>query len=340
MQILLLMMAFLGVAVAVSASSTTGPDPQIILDSANPAQLSAFGFFDGGAQHPAPQLIAYSLRTPLFSDYAEKQRFMYLPGDGKLTAQAGTGRLIFPVGAALIKNFGYVDKNGILQIIETRVLLRRVQGWVALPYVWRADHKDADLRVGGTRIPINFISPRGHPMQISYGVPNKNQCKQCHSLHQEIVPIGPVLGNIRFPDSQSRDRLWARLDAPKTEFPLWAKWDDRTSGTLDARAKSYLRINCGHCHNPNGSASNSGLFLDGQQYDAANSGVGKRPVAAGQGSGNLDFVIAPGKPDQSILIYRMKSLDPGAAMPELGRATVHEEGVELLEQWIGSMPTL
>ena len=67
-------------------------------------------------------------------------------------------------------------------------------------------------------------------------------------------------------------------------------------------------------------------------------GVGKRPVAAGRASGNLDFIIEPGKPDRSILISRMKSTDPGIAMPELGRATAHVEAIQLLEKWIGAMP--
>jgi hypothetical protein len=33
----------------------------------------------------------------------------------------------------------------------------------------------------------------------------------------------------------------------------------------------------------------------------------------------------------------MASLEPGIAMPELGRATVHEEGLALIRQWIGEM---
>lgn len=48
--------------------------------------------------------------------------------------------------------------------------------------------------------------------------------------------------------------------------------------------------------------------------------------------------IVPGAPDASILLYRMESTDPGIAMPELGRATVHKEGVALVRQWIESMP--
>ena len=60
--------------------------------------------------------------------------------------------------------------------------------------------------------------------------------------------------------------------------------------------------------------------------------------AAGRGSGGMDFAIAPGEPDRSFLIYRLESTEPGIAMPELGRSTVHKEGAALLRQWIAEMP--
>jgi hypothetical protein len=66
-------------------------------------------------------------------------------------------------------------------------------------------------------------------------------------------------------------------------------------------------------------------------------GVGKTPVAAGRGSGNLRFSIVPGKPDESIILYRLKSTDPGVMMPELGRTQMQPEAVALIREWIGVM---
>lgn len=63
-------------------------------------------------------------------------------------------------------------------------------------------------------------------------------------------------------------------------------------------------------------------------------GINKRPVAAGRGSGGFDFDIVPGDPDRSILAHRMKSAEPGIAMPELGKATVDPEGIAAVERWI------
>jgi hypothetical protein len=63
-------------------------------------------------------------------------------------------------------------------------------------------------------------------------------------------------------------------------------------------------------------------------------GIKKKPVAAGRGSGNKLYSIAPGSPEESILLYRMQSIDPGIMMPESGRTLTHKEGVKLIEEWI------
>lgn len=303
-----------------------------------PRKLSEFGFFAGpGATRPAPALVAYSLRTPLFSDYAEKQRYVYVPTGLKVAADS-EGRLEFPVGSALIKTFGY-GSGAAFRPIETRVLLRRANGWEALPYVWNADLSDAELKIAGTRLPVTVTRPDGQRVQISYAVPNKNQCKECHSSAGAVVPIGPVAANLAIaPDKAAafRQRIdWA--GAPINADG--AVWNNSATGSLDQRARAYLMVNCAHCHNPRGSASNSGLFFNyAAAADRTSTGLYKRPVAAGRGSGGREFDIAPGRPDQSIMVHRMSSTEPGVAMPEVGRSMVHEEGVALIRQWISSLP--
>ena len=46
----------------------------------------------------------------------------------------------------------------------------------------------------------------------------------------------------------------------------------------------------------------------------------------------------PGKPDESILVYRVTSDEPGVMMPEMGRNTTDTEGVDLIRALIASMP--
>ena len=80
-------------------------------------------------------------------------------------------------------------------------------------------------------------------------------------------------------------------------------------------------------------------MLDLEEQRAAKIGIGKRPVAAGKGSGDLETDLVPGRPDASIIAYRMGSTDPGVMMPELGRSVVHEEGLALVRDYIARMRT-
>jgi uncharacterized repeat protein (TIGR03806 family) len=313
-----------------------GVNDAAITADAWPAHLSDYGFFtDLAKRTPASRVAAYDLETPLFSDYAVKQRFLYVPA-GATARYDAQQPFDLPVGSALIKTFGYMQ-SGAFRALETRLLLRRASGWVALPYVWNAEGTDADLKRAGTRIPVTFSDPSGTARTISYAVPNQNQCKECHALGGAITPIGIKARYLNHQGQLQWLVAGGLLDRAPADAPRVARWDD-PAAPLDARARAYLEINCAHCHNPEGAASNSGLFLELARPASEITGILKRPVAAGRGSGEFAFVIAPGDPDKSILLYRMQSIDPGIAMPELGRATVHTEGVALLRQWIAAMP--
>lgn len=301
-----------------------------------PAKLSDYGFFaDLAKRTPTARVVGYDLETPLFSDYTAKQRFIYVPGGAQAKYDAKAA-FDFPVGSALIKTFGY-GTGAAFKPIETRLLLRRASGWVAIPYVWNAEGTDALVRRAGTRLPVNFTDPSGRARQISYAVPNQNQCKDCHALSGQIAPIGPKARYLNHHGQLQALVKAGLLDRAPANAPRVARWDD-PKAPLNARARAYLEINCAHCHNPAGAASNSGLFLELDRTDPVALGIGKRPVAAGRGSGGRDFAIAPGNAEGSILIYRLRSTDPGIAMPELGRATAHDEGIALLSEWIETLP--
>jgi uncharacterized repeat protein (TIGR03806 family) len=323
---------------ALSSASPLPPvNDALILGDTLPARLSEFRLLRGKqGETPNARVTPYSLNTPLFSDYAEKFRYVYVP-NGKSIGYRQDGVLDFPVGSVLIKSFGYPadfrKPSENIRILETRLLIRRTSGWVALPYVWNADGSDAELRRVGKRIDVSWVHGDGSKRTISYAVPNVNQCKDCHGLDGVMTPIGPKARNLA-------SGLFATgliKGAQKTR-EIMPVWDDPKSGSIDARARAYLDVNCGHCHNPRGAASNSGLNLTWETRDRIALGVGKRPVAAGQGGGQFAYDVKPGEPDQSIMIYRLASTEPGTAMPELGRATAHEEGLALLRQWIREMP--
>jgi uncharacterized repeat protein (TIGR03806 family) len=162
-----------------------------------------------------------------------------------------------------------------------------------------------------------------------------------------MTPIGPSARQLNREDiyqSTSINQLshWAEegiltmLPNKMSEVPKLANYNDPLAN-IDDRAKAYLDINCAHCHNKVGQAQTSGLYLDWKQSDHTAFGFNKSPIAAGRGSGDLKYDIVPGKPEESILLHRMKSTDPGVMMPELSRSLVHNEGVELIREWIKRM---
>ena len=309
--------------------------------------LDAYGLFkDAGGRVASDGLTPYALNTPLFSDYAEKFRWVHLPPGAK-AAWRDTGVLELPVGAVLVKTFAYPadfrepDRN--VRFMETRLLIHRASGWVPLTYVWNEAGDQAVLKRAGFRRGVSFIDAKGTKVAFSYAVPNVNQCKECHQVDGALKPIGPKARNLNgdFPYASgsenqlahwTRTGLLAGAPAPAT-VPAVARADD-PHADVPARARAYLDANCGHCHNAHGIADNSGLFLDWEQSDPVARGLGKRPVAAGRASGDLDYDIAPGRPDKSILIHRMASRDPGVMMPELGRALVDDEGLALVRAYV------
>ncbi|MCA1749962.1 MAG: hypothetical protein LC634_10735 [Sphingomonadales bacterium] len=320
---------------ALVSASAPAPAPvalNLVTGDTLPERLSDFHFFtDSNAQVPNERVTPYTINTQLFSDYAAKQRFVYVP-PGLTAAYNPDEAFDFPIGSAFIKSFGYPadfrDPDAEIRLIETRVLLRRAEGWVALPYVWNAEGTDAVLRRGGARLPASWIDESGERQQISYRVPNQNQCKTCHELDDEIALLGPKARNL---NDGARMASWVDagiLDRAPADAPRVPVWDDPEDGTLEARARGYLDVNC---------ASNSGLFLTYDEADPVALGILKRPVAAGRGSGGRAFDIAPGDPEDSILLFRMEASDPGIAMPELGRELLHREGIALIHAYIARM---
>ncbi|HIA12977.1 MAG TPA: hypothetical protein EYN69_13040 [Flavobacteriales bacterium] len=231
--------------------------------------------------------------------------------------------------------------------METRLLVNRESGWDALAYIWNDEQTEAVLEIAGGVKQVKWKSKNGEVVETPYIIPNKNQCKGCHVGDGKFLPIGPKARNMNS-DYDYNGRVENQLERWKKmgyltglpdarEIPHVAKWDDEQSGTLEERALAYLEVNCGTCHNRKGPAHTTGLYLTVFEKQPAHLGICKSPVAAGQGSGGRSYDIVPGKPEESILPFRMESTNPGIMMPELGRKLVHKEGVELIKQWISSI---
>jgi uncharacterized repeat protein (TIGR03806 family) len=321
-----------------------------------PEKLSAYGLFrgNGATQEPVEGVVPYDLNTPLFSDYTEKLRFIKLPTGGKV--EYHTADVFgFPVGTVIAKTFAYPhDMNDPAigrRLLETRILEHRPDGWVGLPYIWNKEQTEATLDIAGDTVDVSWRHTDGEQRTNRYLIPNVNQCKGCHEADGTDKPMRPI-----GPTARQLNREFTYADGKENQLDRWTKlamfwtevdrasapklpvWDDPSTGSVNDRARAWLEINCAHCHNPDGPAKNSGLDLQFAQNTPAKYGVFKSPVAAGRGTGGRLYDIVPGKPDESIFMYRIASDQPQIMMPELGKRMIHAEGVELIREWIAEMP--
>jgi uncharacterized repeat protein (TIGR03806 family) len=309
--------------------------------------LSEYQFFKGELKllQPNDGIIPYDLNTPLFSSYAEKARFIQLPKGSKATYNVDSV-FTLPIGTVLIKNFyfpnDFRDQSKGRRILETRLLVHQIEGWATYQYIWNKEQTEAIFEPIGDITTVEYIDAAGKKISAPYVIPTQAQCMGCHKQNGFLQPIGIAARHLNGDHNyttgkQNQLQYWQQhgmIELPATSIPANAVWNKEQSGTLEQRARAYLDINCGHCHNTNGPGSSSGLFLDIHETDATKLGINKTPVAAGRASGNLSFDIHPGKPEKSIVIYRMRSTDPGIAMPEVGREQLHKEGIALISQWI------
>ncbi len=327
-----------------------------------PQKLSEWGlvWISDNSIRIADDSFTYTLNTPLFSDYSLKLRTLRIPKNQSATYDAAAS-FVFPVGTVVSKTFFYqIDDNRSISLasdwdnslenldtddihlIETRLLVRQENGWEALPYVWRGS--DAYLKITGELKELPIV---GSDKKIPYLVPSKNQCASCHVTDHTkgaLLPIGLKARHLNHAKTSHGENQLTFLKntnqlsgfSTPSESPANADYNN-PDDTLDRRARSYLDINCSHCHNVKGPADTSALLLEHSNFDPRSYGVCKPPIASGRGSGGLLYSIVPGEAHSSIMSFRLSSRDPAEMMPELGRTLVHKEGLELINQWIDSM---
>lgn len=325
------------------------------------AELTRYNLFSEVSLNtltPSEKGIPYDLNTALFSDYAQKERVIFLP-EGTQIQYEEEKAFEFPVGTIISKTFylpeGFQRKDGKkTKKLETRILIHQPKEWFAVSYVWNSEGTEAYISYSGENIPIQIEKEGFDKKEFIYSVPSRNQCAQCHQSYEEkaqkIVPIGPKARHLnreyeyQTPQGKvTKNQLeYMKEKGVLVGLPLWnipklPKLEDETA-SVESRARAYLDINCAHCHNEKGAAGmNSKLVLTHNEKDLSNLGVCQTPGSAGKGGGGLRFDIVPGEPDKSILLYRAATTESGAMMPQIGRAITHKEGVEILRKWIASL---
>ena len=198
------------------------PAPLYLPEGENyPEKLSDWGQLQRSQGFIAPiaEALPYDLNTPLFTDYAHKLRTVWMPAG--TSAGYGEAHFDYPLGTVISKTFYYPkDAQGRLlqheqdvrdpqrglelarvQLIETRLLLKQKNGWVALPYVWDEQQQDARLEWAGDSRALSLLTAQGNAQSVDYQVPDANQCAGCHeeSAGQGNNPLGPKARHLNKP---------------------------------------------------------------------------------------------------------------------------------------------
>jgi|TARA_B110000444_G_scaffold250530_1_gene277102 uncharacterized repeat protein (TIGR03806 family) len=317
--------------------------------------LSEYNFFNGAlnAIEPAYGVLPYEPISSLFTDYAVKERFVWVPVGETASFDQNNKSLDFPTGSALIKMFYYnnVLPTNTTKIIETRVMVKTQNGWDFAEYVWNEAQTEAFLETteDGGYTEVNWLQD-GQERFVNYRIPAKQQCVICHSNDFETVPLGIKPQNINsfltYDDGPS-NQLQKLIDFGYLEDALPSNittvvdWED-ASNSLEQRAKSYLDINCGNCHIDGGQGDYRAIrlgYTDTLNNDE-NAGVcveGDTPIPVGGGT-FITKLIAPEDSENSIIYYRMSVTgDEAYKMPQFGQSLVHTEALALMEDWINSI---
>jgi hypothetical protein len=338
-------------AEAVTGDPATAEATRRGATSRAPLRLSETGLHEAsGAIDPRNR--PFVPQYPLWSDGAAKSRWIRLPEGAKIDV-SDVDAWRFPVGTTFWKEFAWRGRK-----VETR-MIRKVgdDEWLFATYAWTEDQRDA-LLAPEIGIPDAVETARGkrHP------IPGIADCKACHRSSPAVVlgfnalqlsddrdPLAPHAEPL-VPDAVSLRSLVEtdRLHPPRPDLALRPP-RIRASDPTARAALGYLSANCGGCHNDRGPLARLGLvLLHDVARDGAQAGTALEParVTAVEAPGRYVLpgvppddsrIVAPGAPERSTLLHRMRSRRPSSQMPPIGTAIPDEDAVELVRRWIESL---
>ena len=314
-----------------------------------PRKLSETGLFAAVAEHrPAPGLIPYDVNVPLWSDRAQKLRYLALPQSHSVQFDA-KDNWQFPVGTVLVKTFLLPAESGQgkPRRLETRLLAHSPDGWVGYTYLWNDQQTDATLLDGSLVKSYRTATAKG-PVEQSWYFPSREDCLACHASSTRFV-LGLNARQMNRPwesDSQAGNQLdrlarlgvfTASLPSSSTleAYPRWdARNDDAQHVSAESLAKAYLDVQCAMCHAPKAMRGPNPDFrfhtpLEKMNLVNRNAGQGR---LGPQGS----KLLVPGSVERSE-IHQRAAVRGSRQMPPLATNVVDEDGLAVLRRWIEGM---
>ena len=344
-------------------------------NKAFPRRLSDTGLFQSVAEHRlAPGVIPFSINVPKWDDHATALYAVGVPGTESIQLHAKLrgfrGSLIprimdFPQDTVLVKTISLEREHGkpaSQQRLETQILHFKglvVRGYT---YAWNDAQTDAELvPADGMDRTLTVLDPSaaGGQRDQVWRYPSRSECLRCHNPWAEYklafnLPqlnrhhdYGTATANqIRtfrqmkliadVPDKYDPEDPYAELVPTRSaeEMPRMVDPFDE-SADLDLRARSYLHVNCAHCHRESGGGSTQFFLNYGLSLDQTGT-LEARPIQGSYGIHD-SMILAPGDPYGSVLYFRLCTIGAGR-MPRIGSKLLDERGMKLIHDWIRLLP--
>ena len=336
-----------------------GNDPYLAVIPAvdPPALLSQTGAFsDLTSLTPAAGVVPYDVNSPLWSDGAEKLRWIALPNDGVHDTPAeriffqAEGNWNFPPGTVFIKHFEMpVDDAdpSVIRRLETRFIVMPNTGEpYGVTYKWRTDGSDADLLADGESEVLDIATLAGGTRQQTWDYPSRNDCRVCHNGNSDYVlgvKTNQLNRDLTYPlTGRSANQLetlgslgWfdSAFRADLIPWMLKSHHLAESGASLTDRVRSYLDSNCSQCHQPGGVRA----YFDARYTTPIDEQGLINGALETSDASPADHIISPGDPDHSIMLLRLGALTE-IQMPPIAKHVVDAAAVQLLTDWINSLP--
>jgi uncharacterized repeat protein (TIGR03806 family) len=312
--------------------------------AALPALLSGTGAFaDVFTLTPAAGVVPYEPNVSFWSDHAKKRRWLALPDATSTFGFAADGPWMIPTGAVFVKHFDLELTRGdpsTARRVETRFLVKTASGSYGLTYRWNDSQTDAALVPDEGADQSFTVVENGVARTQTWHFPSRAECLTCHTpagghalsfntrqLNREQTFAGGT-ANIISALAQAGYLNPSNPPAPETLPALAAM--DAPGATLEHRARSYLDVNCAHCHQPEGSALGA---WDARASTPLSLSSLVNGALVNNGGDIANRVLVPGNPPHSRILQRMSIRGPGQ-MPPIATTERDLAGETLIRNWI------
>ncbi len=329
-----------------------------------PRKLSETGLFVSVPNHEvAPGVVPYRVVVEPWADHTTSERWLAIHGKNPITIDE-KGNWQFPNGSVVFKTVsmhgvttpGKLKQRSAVRL-ETQLMHREAGSWRPYTYVWNDDQQDAVLADGDgsdLQLVIHDSTMSSGLRQQDYRIAGRKECFLCHNSWVEKngtvfgVQSASLLG---VNSSQLKGKLESGLSqldqlrdagmlgassATTAAVDLVDPYDE--SAGLNERARSYMHVNCAHCHQFN--AGGVATLALAKSVDLDKTGlIDARPA---QGTFGLTDArnVTPGDPFASVLLYRIAKTG-GGRMPRMGSELVDTAAVQLFHNWIAELqPTV